>query len=356
MASNITLQDIVNSIRAYPELTPILSPGGWTKEPALTIANDVMQIFLAQNLDWKWNRAVVQPFLTVALQQDYIGVGPGPASTVGGGAGYGQGGYGQGGYGGTSNNPSVLDLGWLEQGWRIDINNVTNPKPVFALESVRDLARTSMQANPFNISWVPIPLAQLGVWQPSTAYPSAVGVAMTPASPIQQFQDANGNFLFVSGYGTSGSIQPALPPLSPPGTTVQDGTVTWTVADPNGVAIRLAPLPPLSGIVWQIVPVYQKKPPLLTSLQQTLSPIPDEMGYLFRQGFLAMCKEHASPGSKAAVLARQEWEKALFTALRSGDREREDASMYPSESLMGGSTWKYGAPVGPAWPFDLYGW
>jgi hypothetical protein len=401
-----------------------LGTSGWEREPALTIANDVMQRFLSNQLDWKFNRSNVPPFLTVALQQDYV--------------------------------MNVVDLSWLEQMWRVDINNNQNPqgpKPIFAMEAVRDLQQTAYQATPFNCSWVPNYLAVMGVWQANTLYQSGYGQAQTPASPLQQFRDVNGNILFidsgslglnisspgVSGsggsvplppgnpYGISGSIQPSLPPNSwaaissvsisgniatyiannnfiagqsvtvngirgngsvfnvinqpitsatptqfqvainngnmtlpsvsetaSAGLNVIDGTVRWTVANPNGVAMRVAPLPAFSGITWLLFPVYQRKPPILTSLQQLISPIPDEYGYLFRQGFIALCKENA--GSKDSRDAYLKWEEMIMNALRSGDREREQASFYPTEGLVSGSSGGYyqGIPIGPGFPYSPY--
>lgn len=344
MASTIKVQDIVNSARAYPNLEPILGASGWTQEPALTIANDVMQKFLAQNLDWKFNRGYVPPFITVSLQQDYV--------------------------------TNVTNLSWLESASRLDINNTAQPKPFPSMETVRDLGFSAYQGQPFNMSWLPNNLAVMGIWQRQTAYLGGYGVAQTPVSPIQQFIDVNGNILFINSaalglnpsspgyagtpiaipgtpYGISGNVQPFAAPSSPAGTTVVDGTVTWTVADPNGVAMRLAPIPPYSGLCWLIYSIYQKKPPILTSLQNTLAPVPDEYSYLFRQGFMAMCYEHAD--SKNSSEAYQKWEEALMIALRSGDREREDATIYPSESIMGGGPYSYGTPIGPAWPFNYTG-
>jgi hypothetical protein len=344
MASTLTLQSIVDSMRAYPDLSPVLDAAGFTQEPALTIANDIMQRFLAQGMDWKFNRANTPTFLTVPLQQDYV--------------------------------TSVTDLSWLEQGWRIDINNTAVPKPIMAMESVRDLAQTSYQANPFNLSWVPNSLAILGKWQALTAYPCGYGVGFNNPSPIQQFLDVNGNILYINSnslglgifspgfgaptfvpvttpYGTSGAVQPSLPPNSAAGLTVVDGTVTWTVADPNGIAIRIVPIPASSGLTWLISPVYQKKPPILTSLQNTLTPLPDEFGYLFRQGFLARAYQHA--GNRNATEAYSQWEETIMIALRSADREREEASFYPTQGLTSGNPFRYGMPVGPAWPYDWYG-
>jgi len=301
-------------------------------------------------MDWKWNRSYVPSILTVALQQDYV--------------------------------TQVTDLGWLEQGWRIDINNTSNSptgqgvKPIFTMESVRDLGQTSTQAQPFQLSWIPNDRAFMGTWQPSTVYPCGYGAQTVPRSPIQQFIDANGNILFINSntlglsinspggtvvtgtpYGTSGLVQPVLPAASLPGATVVDGTVTWTVADPNGIAIRLTALPPLGGLTWLVVPVYQRKPVILTSIQQVVRPIPDEFMYMFRRGFYAKCFEHA--GTKNAPVSYAQWEEEINIAVRSGDREREEAVFYPSESLTMNGPARGTLPVGPAWPyssFDGGGW
>jgi hypothetical protein len=272
----------------------------------------------AQSLPWKFNRALVNPFLTIALQQDYI-------------------------------SPAVTDLAWLEQGWCIDINNTAIPKPVRSLETVRDIQQSWQQSIPFQVSWIPVPLAIYGAWQAVTSYPTGLGTASTPTSPVQQFIDANGNFLYVSVNGISGNVQPVLPAGSAAGTTVVDNTVTWKVADPNAYAFRVLPLPATSGITWEMHLVYQKKPPIKTRLTDTLTPLPDEYGYMFRQGFLAMCMIHA--GMKDARNAYNEWEEMLITALRGADRERDAVTIFPSEGLSSGGQWGFGQPAGPASPF-----
>lgn len=357
MASTWTLQNIVTEVRAYPEVTPVLGTSGYTTQPALSIANDTMQKMLAAGLDWKWNRGYVNVrngvggILTVALQQDYV--------------------------------TQYTDIGWMETAWRIDINNSTNngnkaPKPVLFMESVRDLPQTSTQSQPFQISFIPNSLAFMGQWNANTVYGCGYGVAQIPLTPLQQFIDQNGNILYLDSttlglsinspgfqttpivlptpnpYGTSGSSQPFAPTGASAGTQVTDGSVTWTVADPNGYAMRITPLPAFSGLAWLIIPVYQKKPPIIRNLTQVLAPIPDECIYLFRQGFLAGCYEHAS--SPKAAMAYEKWMADMTTFLRSGDREREEAVLYPSEALTGGSGSGYGISVGPAWPFGGGSW
>jgi hypothetical protein len=352
----ITVQQMVNQLKANPEFFNVLGgAAGYSTEPALTIANEVMSRILAENMPWKWNRVVYPPFLTVSLQQDYVS--------------------------------NITNIGWLENGWLIDINNSTSnangaPKPIRGLETVRDMVGTSTQAVPFNVSFIPNTQAQLGLWQANTAYSCGYGVPMTPRTPIQQFMDVNGNILFIDStglglniespgytgttilppgtpfpYGISGATQPAAPPNATPGDLVQDNTVIWTVADQSGYAMRLGPVPALNGLTWLVVIQYQVQPPWLYTLQQSLNPIPAQMLYLFRAGCRAQLL--LFNGSKTGAQAYAEWEEQLRNALRAGDRQQDDFAMYPSQSLMGGNdpwgnTW---AGVGAANPYGsaLYG-
>ena len=358
MANTTRLQDILNGLRGYPEISSLLMAGNApTAQPAISIANRVQQRIFSQGMNWKFNRNYVNKtpagfggILSVALQQDYL----------------------------TSN----VDVAWLEQGWRIDINNSTNngnmsPKPIFACETIRDSAQTSYQANPFNVSFIPNNLAFLGQWSKNTAYGCGYGVAQVPITPIQQFIDANGNYLYIDSrplglniespgfsgpgpiplpipnpYGISGSVQPVLPANSPAGTTVVDGTVTWTVADPNGYAMRLTPLAAYSGLAWLVIIAYQKKPAIIQNLTDILQ-TPDEYTYIFIDGFLAGCRDaidHAKYGD-----SYRQWEEDLMGYLRSGDRERDETTFYPSEGLTGGGV-RTGFPIGPANPYNYGGW
>lgn len=348
-SNSLGLQQLINEMRAYPEFIPVLGASGFTEYPALPIANELLQRILAENMPWKWNRAYVPPFITVALQQDYL--------------------------------TQITDIGWLEYADRLDINNSTNngnlaPKPIFPMETVRDLRITPAQSVPFNISFMPNALATFGQWFPNTEYGCGYGVAQIPISPIQQFIDANGNFLYIdstvlglnlnspgftttpvtlppnSPYGVSGSTQPSAPSEATAGTTVQDGTVVWTVADPAGYAMRVSPLPAFSGLCWLVLPTYQVKPPTITKITgNTIAPIPPEFTYLFRQGFRAKLYEHS--GSVKAEASYAKWEEDLMVAVRSGDRQMEDCVMYPSSGIMdGGGINQIG--VGAAWPFSNY--
>jgi hypothetical protein len=98
---------------------------------------------------------------------------------------------------------------------------------------------------------------------------------------------------------------------------------------------------------------YQRRPPRFTTLQQTLSPIPDELAYLFREGFLAKCLQHAN--SPRAVQQNQMWHEQIEQAIRAGEREEQAWSIVPDTGMAGTSPNGTGWPVGPANPF-LYGY
>ena len=345
-----TLQTIAMQMKANPDFYNVLGGApGYTTEPFLSIANEVMSRILAENMPWKWNRKIIPPFLTVSLQQDYC--------------------------------TQVTDIGWLENAWVVDINNSTSnnngaPKPIREMETVRDLTWTATQTVPFNISFIPNSLASLGLWQANTAYSCGYGQAQLPRSPIQQFMDVNGNILYIDStnlglniespgytgatitppgfypYGISGSTQPAAPPNATPGTMIQDGTVVWTVADPLGMCLRMSPVPALNGLEWWAVVQYQVRPPVLYNLQQTTTPLPNEMVYLFRAGVRAAL--YRENNLQAGMQMYGEWIETLTKALRAADRQSEDFSFVPTSSIMGGGYGAMNAPqnIGAAWPFS----
>jgi len=351
-----TVQQVLNQLKSNPEFYNLLGgAAGYSTEPGLTLANEVMSRILAENMPWKWNRAVAPAFLTASLQQDYC--------------------------------TSITDIGWLENGWIIDINNSTSnanqaPKPIRPLETVRDLTQTSVQNVPFQVSYIPNYQAYMGLWQANTAYPCGYGVAQLPKSPIQQFLDVNGNILYIdstqlglniespgytnttialpsnSPYGISGSVQPSAPPGATPGTLVADNTVIWTVADPQGFAFRFSPVPALNSITWLCVIQYQVSPPNLTDLKSPLDPIPFPMLYLFRAGLRAALTRENDLAKGQQMYA--EWEEVLMKAVRAADRQQEDNELYPVRTILGpdNSNWSNigpGQPYGPAFFFPGYG-
>jgi hypothetical protein len=73
----------------------------------------------------------------------------------------------------------------------------------------------------------------------------------------------------------------------------------WSGTNGN-VILRLEPIP--SSTIWRIYFDYQLKPAILTTLSATFTPIPDDMGRLLRQTYLAMALKYADDRRQAAAL------------------------------------------------------
>lgn len=362
--STTTLFKIVSDARLHPDLAPVIqsTAGGSSLEPALTIANNVMIEMLSPNFNFKFNRIPSLPFFyTNSYQQDY--------------------------------GLNVVNLGWLEYGVLLDINNTSTPQPIWPLETVKDLPQTSAQyAMPGQVSWMYNDQLTYATWgasnasngstagtwpnpQPLQPISTPLGVTSMPNNPLTQCVDANGLFWVVTTYGVTGSVNPfqtglsngytltpTFPTQSSPTTTatiVQDGTVQWTALNPKGQGVRCNPLPPQTGNVYQFRIVGQYRPFAFsngpfTRLDQTIDPIPDDFAKYFRDGFVAMGYAY-SPDTKVRGKFQDMyniWKASLVAAKIQGDRERENNGFYPSRGLLQGGYDNY---VGPANPYPT-GW
>lgn len=335
--STVKISDILGHAKTFPDIAPILqmTAGGASLQPALSICNDVLTEMCAQVFNWRWNRMKLPLFYTNSYQQDY-----------------------------AANN---VNLGWLENGVLIDINNSALPKPIWPIEVVKDLPMTSAQYGiPGQVSWLPNDQLQYGVWPgASVTITSPIGVTVTPANPILQIQDANGNFWAVTTYGVTGTVQPTwntapvYPTQSKPSqaaTTQTDGSVVWTAINPKGQGIRCNPIPPQTGVVYQFNLFAQYRPfafsnGLFTGFNQTLEPIPDDFVKYFKDGFVALAYGHSTDKALRGKAQDQYnlWRKSLMDAKSAGDRERENFSFYPSRGVVEPSAGGY--YVGPANPY-----
>lgn len=368
--STLKLRDVVDDAYTLGDVAPVLSTGGSSMQPALSIANDVMQALInggpgGQPYNWKWNRYNIPTFTTISLQQDYF-------------------------------IPGLVNLGWLESAWAVNLNQTSIPKSKMFLEVHKDLMVTGAQTSyPGKISWLPNSMLNTGAWGqhpfgptagfpsgetvvtgpgatgqqnpgPGVIYSNPIGTLLTPINACTAIKDPYGNLWCLTTFGTCGSTQPIWPtdPSYPTTrnpnilpTTVSDGSCVWTAINPQGQGIRLEPIPPQTGVVWQIQAVGQMKAPRFYNLEQYINPLPDDWEWAFKQGFFAECFRR-SPDPRVRAKYQQEkqwWLESLDKAVRQADREMDDFGFYPTSIIMDTG---FGINlINPAMPFGPWvGW
>lgn len=350
--STFTVQNMVDKVLGFPLIEPIFNVGGYTNEPALTIATDVMTAILATPFPHKWNEVSLPFFYTFSWQQDYALINP--------------------------DGSSVYNVEWLERGVAFDINNSAVPKPFVDVECGRSLPQrtggilnssTQMNEPGFVVCSLPNESLYYGTWGQAdtggttlgnnpvagSVYAPFLGDISMPSNPIAQIRDANGNLLVLTTLGTEGSAAPLLAANSPAGTTVSGtgATTVWTAVDPIGLGVRILDVPSETGVVWQFNLVGQMPPFVFTSLQQTLNPLPDKYEPFFRAGFIAQAYRY-SPETKIRAKFQDEWTlwlKSLSDMRVAQDRELEEYSFVPQRTIMGSARSRSNF-VGGAWPFN----
>jgi hypothetical protein len=369
--STIKLWDVVQDASTLGDVAPALSTGGSSMQPALSIANDVMQAIInggpgAQPYNWKWNRYNLPVFYTNSLQQDYF-------------------------------VPGLNNIGWIESAWAVNINQTSVPKQKLPLEVDKDSLVTYQQGTyAAKISWLPNSMLTVGTWGqqplgpvannpsgqttvagpgltgqqnpgPNVIYTNPVGNLVTPYNATTAIADPNGNLWCLTTFGVCGATEPTWPanPTYPTlrnpnimASTVQDGTCVWTAINPNGQGFRLNPIPPQQGVVWAIQVVGQMVAPRFRNLQQYLNPMPDTFEWAFKQGFFAECfRRNPDPKVRSKyVQERQLWLEALDKAVKQQDREKDDFGFYPGDPKVMDTGYGFN-PISPALPFGPWtGW
>src|SRR6266550_2165443 len=336
--SKLTLQNILDKVWPLGDVQPVLANvSGSQLEPFVTICTDVYSDIVGVAFPHKWNEVKLPVFYTNSFQQDYALLNP--------------------------DGSSVFNVEWFERGICVDMTSNSIPKAWGYVECGRQLTQatgTFLQVttwrNPtFLANWFPNYMLYYGTWGAANSGNPTVGnnpgagsiytnplsaTANTqPSNPMTQIIDTNGNIQVVTTYGVCGLTQPNWPAVNAlPGTNTTDGTTVWTVADPNGIGIRILPVPSQTGAVFQFNLIAQKPSIQFTSLSQTLDPFPDKYESYFRQGVIAQCYRYASAASVHAKFEKQYaiWLKSLNDLRAMEDRELEENRFTPERGVMGG--------------------
>lgn len=317
--STITLRSVLDGLVGRGMKDPSKQASGIGLTLTLELANDAMADLICERFNWKWNSALATPFLTNSWQQDYPQLA-------------------------QQNGP----IGWGEDCTQIDINNTMIPKPKWRVTWRKAIPRISSFESftpppGWQIQWMYNENLSFGIWPGAgvTFYPLLTGGAVMQ-NPIMSMIDKNENLLIVTGFGTTGSVAPFLAADEAEGTTVTDGSVTWTCVSPTSQGFRLWPLPNATGPVYQIAPVYQLDPPTITEISQFMNPFPDSYIRHFRRVFRFHCAE-ASPDPTDQKRFGGNIENYLLSsvekAAKQGDKEQNSYGLVPATS-----------PVENVWP------
>lgn len=236
MASTRTLRDVAAWAGTFTKLSPIIGVGGYQQEPALTIANNVLQEMITAPFNWPFNSVDSVGFLTSYTQ---------------------------------TNDPLVLnkqdylitnaEVQWIESATYTDSLSTQQPPPTDILKVVQNIQKTN------NIG-----------------------------PPEQLCKRAETD---------------------------------------QGLIIRLYPTPPKT-YRWLIEFTYQKKAPIKQSLDDNWSPFPDELAFVYNQGFLAMAYKQAD--DPRYIVEYQRFQQLLRQALGVEDMEEEGYGFYPQYPLAMG--------------------
>lgn len=349
--STKTLQQMYDQVVTLGDVKPVLADvAAYQLEPYKTICEDVYSDIVGVAFPHKWNEVKLPQFYTNSLQQDYALLNP--------------------------DGSSVFNVEWLQQGIVVQQTSTILPKPWGYVECGRAQGQstgslmqpTNWSGPTFVATRVYNYMAYYGTWGAGNTGPSfgnnpgALSVYTNPvtsnslvANPITQITDTNGNLQVVTAYGTTGAVQPTWPAANAaPGTQTPDGSVTWTVADPYGVAVRISPVPNKTGVVFQFNIVGQMPAITFTDLSSTFAPFPDKYLNYFRQGIIAQCYRYSSDPKVQAKFEKnyQIWLKSLTGLREVQDRELEEYSFVPERSIFGSGIGGRSGYVGGAYPFN----
>lgn len=403
--SSIKLKQVINTIVTKGIPDPRGNASGYGDGMVLDLATQVFADIATERFNWKWNRADAVPFLTNSWQQDYpqlaqpngvIGWGedcdavdilntklPKPLRNLSWRRGLSR----------TSSlngwwpnnicwmyNRDLFIGAWPGSGVTYSALTVS-PQPQNPIMSMTDVngnilivttPGVTLTDQNFGILAVTVTAAigevpALTTFQHNGKFALSAGLYVT-FSGLTTLPEWNGQIITIysatefemsfnqvltppsarqseTGVMAIQAGPPQLPPDSPEGLQVGDGSVVWTCVSPTSQGFRIDRLPPATGPTLLIKPYYQIDPPLFTAFTQTLDPMPDSFSRHFYRGLESeLLIASPNPGDlKRGQNAKQEWMMALAAVMKQGDRELNLYSLVPAVPVVE-QKWNEGRP------------
>jgi hypothetical protein len=308
---------------------PIADVGGFSNEPALSLANQTVQELLAQPYDWKFNSVTAALLVTQIFRQDYLFAGASAFTSKGG----------------------------------VGIDLVTNAG---VTESVNTVTVKTLQPHNFAVgdtvymigNTVAAYNSTFSQTQTSSGWTGGWVITATPTTTSFQFIHATSGLAASGAPGITdcgwlesctltdvNSTEPLpkpwevtcvrkLRPTAIGGRPERIALVTQT--DSGILTLRFQNVP---GSAFAVTLVYQKKAPLKVDLTQTWAPFPDEYKFVIDQMFLAKCYRFLD--HKRADGEFMKAQVAIHLALGKDDTEDSNQHVSPETTLMGDYTYGF---------------
>lgn len=308
---------------------PLATVGGYTNEPALSLANDTLAEILAEPHAWKFNRAKLGLFVPHMNRQDtkFAGACAFVLSSSGnlGGVGIAL----KTASGITSTGfPGTVTVNTL------DAHDFNVGDTVY-LAGVADAVYNSTDSITPSVSqWTGGYVIKTVPTSTSFTFDSIAGQTLTSGAPgvtdwgwgeyatMENLQeDASPRFVRFLEVGKN---------LEPTSHISVPRKVMVTDNEDSTLTIRMLDVP--GAAPWGVTIVYQKKVAAFTDLTGTW-PIPDEYAFVYRQVFLAKAFDYF--GSGRAQIEDQKAQRAILKGLAREDAENDEMYIVPSLPLMG---------------------
>lgn len=337
MAQTLTVQNVLNFAATHTELVPLAGVGGYTNEPALSLANDVLsELLMGGSLlagkelgpfPWRCNRAWTNLFVTSYGKNDYLWAGA-SAFTIAGsltGAAIDL----------KSNNGITVAAGVVTVN-TLEPHNFVVGDVVYMTGNTDAPYNSTFTAGPQNSQWS-------NGWTitavTSKSFSFAAGVGQTIASGAPGITNMGWieTFTFVQMTDVSfpqfiryGLAVRTLPPFSRVG-SFPDRLALLQDLGTGVIKLRVQPLPGNTPL--GITIVYQAQAPVLTALSANWGPFPDEYSAMIRQAFLARCYRFID--SRRSEVESQKAEAMILAARARDDAEESEDYITPDQPLMG---------------------
>lgn len=334
MPSTRTLQSIVDVVQTAKGMKPLVGVGGIINQPALELCNNTLQELLSSPYNWRFNKNSILPFTTIANQQDYLLSGCNAsvkqryivhlnAQTSLNGAGLTEAGtvvtatfndFAPNGFP-AGLQPNVGDVvtvaGANDPKYNITATITATPTPTSFQYTAAGGAQSpdGGQGIP-GINW--LEHVSMQDWQSSAS-----------VQPVHDAEIASGLFL-------ESIIQPPIKWAF----QIENLFPALGVGLPNIVVPTARAWPVPSSQVWAIFLFFQAKAPVITSLNSTWAPWPDDLSYVL----VSMLKARAldwweDPRFPSSYTIAQQM---LLKALASKDQEQRHESMFPDLPILRG--------------------